>query len=47
MEQELLYGKLLYKIIGCAFKIYNNLGFGHKENVYQKALAIELKKRKS
>ncbi|KPJ55340.1 hypothetical protein AMJ47_00510 [Parcubacteria bacterium DG_72] len=44
MEQELLYKDLSYKIRGCAFKIYNNLGFGHKENVYQKALAIEFKK---
>jgi GxxExxY protein len=44
MKQELLYENLSYKIRGCAFKIYNNLGFGHKENVYQRALAIEFEK---
>lgn len=26
------------------FKVYNTLGFGHKEGVYHKALAIEFKK---
>lgn len=44
MKQELLYKDLSYRIRGCAFKIYNNMGFGHKENVYQKALAIEFEK---
>ena len=39
-----LYEDLSYKIRGCVFKIYNVLGFGHKENVYQKALAAEFKK---
>ena len=38
-----LYEELSYKIRGCAFKVYNQLGFGHKENIYQKALGIELK----
>ena len=32
------------KIIGCAFKVYNVLGFGFMESVYENALAIELKK---
>lgn len=26
------------------FKVYNELGFGHKESVYHKALSYELKK---
>lgn len=38
-----LYEELSYKIRGCAFKVYNQLGFGHKENIYQKALGIKLK----
>ena len=29
-------------IIGCSFKVYNTLGFGFLESVYQKALVIEL-----
>ncbi|NIM98617.1 MAG: GxxExxY protein [candidate division Zixibacteria bacterium] len=30
------------KIIECAFKVHNKLGFGFLESVYQNALAIEL-----
>jgi len=41
--KDFLYEDLSYKIRGCAFKVYNTLGFGHKENVYQKALALEFK----
>ena len=32
------------KIIGCAYKVYNNLGSGFLESVYEKCLLIELKK---
>jgi len=35
---------LSYKIRGACFAVYNNLGGGHKELVYQKALGIELNK---
>lgn len=38
---ELLYKDLSYKIQGCFFKVYNTLGYGHKEAVYQNALAKE------
>ena len=41
---DFLYEDLSYKIRGCAFKVYNALGFGHKENIYQKALASEFSK---
>lgn len=41
---DFLYEDLSYKIRGSAFKVYNGLGFGHKENIYQKALALELDK---
>jgi GxxExxY protein len=30
------------QIIGCFFKVYNKLGFGFLERVYQNALQIEL-----
>ena len=40
---DFLYENLSYKIRGCIFAVYNNLGFGHKEDIYQKALALELK----
>ncbi len=32
------------QIIGCAYRVYNALGFGFLESVYRKALAIELNK---
>ncbi len=39
-----MYEELSYKVRGCAFEVYNRLGFGHKESVYQKAFAEELRK---
>lgn len=35
---------LTSKIIVCAYKVHNNLGFGFLENVYQNALMIELQR---
>ena len=31
-------------IIGCAYRVYNKMGFGFLESVYQKCLLIELRK---
>ncbi|MEJ0054496.1 MAG: GxxExxY protein [Bacteroidota bacterium] len=36
--------ELTYKIIGCAMKVHNQLGNGFQEVIYQRCLAIELKK---
>ena len=36
--------ELSYKIIGCAFTVYKQLGFGFLESVYRKAMVIELSK---
>lgn len=41
----LRYGDLTYKVRGAIFEVYNTLGQGHKEQVYQKALEKELKER--
>lgn len=38
------YGELTEKIIGCAYNVYNKMGFGFLESVYEKCLLIELKK---
>ncbi len=32
------------KVIGAFFKVYNNLGYGFNEKVYENALALELRK---
>jgi GxxExxY protein len=42
-DKKLMYANLTYKIRGAIFNVYNTLGPGHKEQVYQKALAKELK----
>ena len=36
--------ELTHKIIGCAYAVFNKLGFGFLESVYQKAMIIELEK---
>jgi GxxExxY protein len=38
MEQE----ELTHKIIGSAYKVYKQLGFGFLESVYKRAMMIEL-----
>ena len=39
----LVYPELSYKIIGCAFEVFNELGFGHAEKYYQKQWGFHLK----
>ena len=36
--------ELTHRIIGCAYQVYNQLGFGFLENVYRKAMILELAK---
>jgi GxxExxY protein len=38
------YQDLTEKIIGCAYRVYNKMGFGFLESVYEKCLLIELDK---
>ncbi len=39
------YEDITHKIIGCAYKVFNELGFGFLESVYKKAMIIELSKK--
>ena len=32
------------KVIGCAYKVYNKMGFGFLKSVYEKCLLIELRR---
>ena len=38
--------KLTYQIIGFSYDVYNRLGYGHKEKIYQHALEKLLDKNK-
>jgi GxxExxY protein len=41
-ETGFKHGDLTEKIIGAAFQVYNVLGYGFLESVYQKAMQVEL-----
>lgn len=41
-RNDLVFPDLSYRIIGCAFEVFNQLGSGHKEIVYHRALSVAL-----
>ena len=45
MKHELIHEELTEKIIGACFEVYNELGFGFLESVYEKALVIVLQEK--
>lgn len=45
-RNDLLYPELSFQIVGCAFEVHNELGFGFKESIYQKALTLAFKEKK-
>ena len=38
------YSEITEKIIACAYKVYNKMGYGYLESVYEKCILIELAK---
>ena len=42
---ELLFKKESFEIVGAAMEVWNTLGYGFLEKVYENALAVELRKR--
>ncbi len=44
-RKDLLYPDLSFKIVGCAYEVHNELGFGFKEAIYQKALSLTFKEK--
>ena len=38
------YSELTERIIGCAYRVYNKMGFGFLESIYEKCMLIELRK---
>ena len=45
-RDDLVYPELSYEIVGCAYEVWDELGPGHAEKFYQKAMAIALKNKK-
>ena len=43
-HQYMEYEHLTERIIGCTYNVYNKMGFGFLESVYEKCLLIELQK---
>ncbi len=39
-DKNFLYKELSYKLVGCFYEVYNELGPAHKERVYHEALKI-------
>lgn len=44
-SSELAHGAITEQVIGAAYEVYNELGFGFLESVYEKALCIVLEER--
>jgi len=40
LNKNFLYKDLSYRIIGCFYEVYNELGPAHKEQIYQEALKV-------
>ncbi|MEM7114502.1 MAG: GxxExxY protein [Chloroflexota bacterium] len=45
MKQTLLHQDLAKVVIGCFYTVYNTLGYGFLEKVYENALVIELRQK--
>ena len=39
----MMHEEITERIIACSFKVYNIMGFGYTESIYEKCLCIELK----
>lgn len=44
IRDDLIYPELSFKIIGCAYEVFNELGYGYAEKYYQKAFVISFRK---
>jgi len=44
-KRKLLHGETTSKIIGAAFEVHDQLGYGFLERVYQRALQVDLLRR--
>lgn len=45
-RSDIIYPELSYKIVGILFNVYNEIGYGHQEKYYQRAIAQGLQANK-
>lgn len=45
-RKDLIYPELCYQIMGILFSVWKEVGAGHKENFYQKAVATDFRDKK-
>lgn len=43
--ENYIHSELTEKVIGCAYDVYNKMGFGFLEKVYENAMMIKLKEK--
>jgi len=44
-RNDLVFPELSYEIVGCAYEVFDELGPGHSEKIYQRAFAVALKRK--
>jgi len=45
MEEKILYKDESYELVGCAYRVFNSLGYGDHERIYGNAYVIELEEK--
>lgn len=45
IRKDIIYPELSYKVTGCLYQVFNELGPNHREKYYQSAIAVELEKQ--
>ena len=46
LNKKFLYKDLSYRLIGCFYEVYNELGPAHKEQIYHEALKVSFTEKK-
>ena len=46
VRKNIVYPQESYEIVGVMYDVWDNLGYGHKESFYQKAIAAEFSNKK-
>jgi GxxExxY protein len=44
LRKDLVFPELSFELIGCSYELFNEIGFGHLEKIYQKGYAAMLRK---